>query len=176
MSRFRLAFSRSESPCVDFRFPVIYGSFTVDALLSLCTCCRYFFPAAGVSVLICSYLIPHEDQDYLYPSNFATFANFAIGLDLVVIQCIIIVHIFPFIACCCPFSSTTSRPFHAIIDLSSASAVTRRHVIDRYAEKIYEYTFSKLGMRLSIKPGVRENNYRDPKTLPTLFLTAPVSS
>lgn len=85
MSRSCLAFVLL-SPAPNLLVSILVSPlFTVRSLSMHCYLCApavaIFFPTAGVSVFICSYLIPHADQDYLYPSNFATFANFAIGLD-----------------------------------------------------------------------------------------------
>ena len=63
---------------------------------------------------------------------------------------------------------------HAIIDLSSLSAETGRHVMDRYAANISMNI--PLPNEIRRKVGVDDDGYREPKTLPTLFLTAPVSS
>jgi len=45
---------------------VIYGSFIVDALLSLHLLLLFLFFVAGDSMFICFYLIAHADLDYLF--------------------------------------------------------------------------------------------------------------
>jgi hypothetical protein len=76
---------------------VIYGSFTVDALLSLHLLSFSLFSATGVCVYYYFYLITPASLDY-FLATFATLANFAIGLDSLLIHCIIITRIFPFVA------------------------------------------------------------------------------
>lgn len=45
---------------------VICGSFSLNALLSLSTCCRALFSVAGVSVFICFCLITHTDLNNFF--------------------------------------------------------------------------------------------------------------
>jgi len=86
---------------------------------------------------------PHKSG--LFFSPLQPFLTLLSAWTVFFIHCIIITHVFllSLLDAVLSVALPPTRPNHAIIDLPSSSAVTGRLVVDRYAAKIYEYTFSK---------------------------------
>jgi len=143
----------------------------------------FFLLAAGVSVFIIA-LPYHLHGSGLFISLLQPLQSLQTPLSawtvFFFIHCIIITRIFPSLVASLLDAVISvilhaSRPDHAIIDLPSFSG-DWRHVIERCAEKMSLSAFSSEKISDKPKLGMYDDSYRDPKTLPTLFLTAPVRS
>ena len=75
--------SRAPDVSVSITFAsVIYGSFIVDALLSLCTCCSSFFFSWQVILCLFAFILSLTQIWTIFsPSTLTTLANFVISLD-----------------------------------------------------------------------------------------------